>query len=311
MLCDSISVVAVVRGGLGDELLPELTPFSTNGNSETMAGIIDVDSTQTAPHSVVFDGDSGDTLLNQRALEGVLKCARKGWFEAALLALEQGNGDPSEFNNQALFFSARDGAVELARALLGDQRVLDGRNLDHYLQTAVQGGHVEVVECFLLADVWSTRDALQKALCLAAELNLPEVVALLLKDDRVDPTANRQEALIAASRCSLDCIKVFLEDGRVDLSADDSAVLLRSAQSGGTTLDFLLQQDGVDPSADDSKALRIAAKSGQSNAVYNLLVDGRADPSARDCEAVRCAGGRNKAIIVDLLLRDPRVNLDA
>jgi hypothetical protein len=126
----------------------------------------------------------------------------------------------------------------------------------------------------------------------AVEKGNPEIVDLLLQDQRFDPCvvneSNVNALEIALNNCHIQIFQMLLADGCVDPSADDSLVIEIASQIGNLQiLQLLLEDHRVDPSSDDSYSLRIASESGHIQIAELLLADDRVDPSAEINEAVR------------------------
>ena len=111
-----------------------------------------------------------------------------------------------------------------------------------------------------------------------------KVVAQLLKDPRVDPSTNNNEAIsLATFYGKLDVVQLLLADPRVDPSDEDNYAI-RTASFHGyyTVVKELLSDHRVDPTARDNYAIRCASENGYSTVVSLPLADPRIDPSAQD-----------------------------
>lgn len=107
---------------------------------------------------------------------------------------------------------------------------------------------------------------------------------------------NGPEALVA----------MLLKDTRCIPSANKSSSMQYAAFKGHATIVSALLRDGrADPSACANKALRIAAKNGHASVVRLLLSDTRVDPTLG--KALANAVRHNKADVVAALLSDHRV----
>jgi ankyrin repeat protein len=104
-------------------------------------------------------------------------------------------------------------------------------------------------------------------------------------------------------------VERLLQDERVDPSADHNCAILLAAQNGHlAVVERLLQDVRVDPSAHNNDAVRWAARCGQLAVVERLLRDERVDPTAGDNYAVRQAARNGHLAVVDRLLEDNRVD---
>ncbi len=80
-----------------------------------------------------------------------------------------------------------------------------------------------------------------KALILASKIGHPEVVKLLLADDRVDPS---YKAIIQASRYGHpEVVKLLLTDDRIDPSAQNNDAIMRASSEGNLKVVKLLLAD--------------------------------------------------------------------
>jgi len=103
-------------------------------------------------------------------------------------------------------------------------------------------------------------------------------VKALLSHNRVDPSANNNEAIrLASSNRNLKIVKLLLNDNRVD------------------------------PCANNNEAIQCACKNGHTKIVKALLGDNRVDPSSNDNYALRLAFENSYIDILHLLLRQKKV----
>jgi ankyrin repeat protein len=116
----------------------------------------------------------------------------------------------------------------------------------------------------------------------ASEYGHASVVQLLLKDPRIDPTADDNYAIRLASLYGhVSVVQLLMNDKRVDPSADNNdAIKLASADGHIAVVQLLLKDKRVDPTADNNYALRWATENGHTAVVQLLLNDPRVNPSA-------------------------------
>lgn len=136
------------------------------------------------------------------------------------------------------------------------------------------------------------------------------VVALLLKDRRVDPAFSGNCAIQrAAERGRLPVIELLLNDTRVDPSADCN-IAIRSAVSNQhfAVVERLIQDRRVDPSVHGNCILQHAAAYGRLSTVEQLLKDVRVDPSDGNNFALRVAVANRHFRVADRLLEDTRTD---
>ena len=147
------------------------------------------------------------------------------------------------------------------------------------------------------------------AIRMASANGHPEVVKLLLADNRVDPAANNNNAIKMASlRGHPEVVKLLLANNRVDPGADTNYVIKFASENGRTeVVKLLLADPKVDPAADNNYAIRLASQRGHPEVVRLLLADDKVDPAAENNYAIRWASHNKKTEVVRLLLADPRV----
>lgn len=130
-----------------------------------------------------------------------------------------------------------------------------------------------------------------------------------LTDQSQPPNASPSLGDIALQQATYwgctDVVRVLLRDLRVDPSADNSAALRWAATRGHSSIVRILLKDGrSDPSAVQSEGLRHAALRGHTEVVRLFLEDGRADPLAESESAMRVAIDGGHIEVVNLLIRD-------
>ena len=213
-----------------------------------------------------------------RALAGPLHCAENEFWEAAVMAVNRGIGDPAEEGgisemvrmwgdvfHTPFTLACRGDQTGLLSALLGRGicRLAEG------LAVACENGSVACAELLL----GETEEVDHRWIRVAAMTGKTEIVALLLDDGRADPGGHSNFALRMAARGGhLDTVRLLLQDPRVD------------------------------PSDRESQGFRDAAQGGHTDVVRLLLDDQRVDPNASSGEAIRYASARGHVEIVQLLL---------
>jgi ankyrin repeat protein len=138
----------------------------------------------------------------------------------------------------------------------------------------------------------------------------PNVVAILLRDERIDPAfMNNGAILYASKRGHADVVKVLLRDKRVDPSTDNNKPIKEASYEGRiAVVKLLLKDKRVDPSAGSNTASRAASGRGHAAVVELLMQDKRVDPSDENNSAIRLASNEGKVNVIKLLLRDKRVD---
>jgi len=129
-----------------------------------------------------------------------------------------------------------------------------------------------------------------------------EVVRLLLKDNRVDPSANDNGAIIwASTRGHYKVVEMLINDKRVDPSARDNEAF-KCASRHVKVMELFLRDKHMNLSAQDIMyVFKVASKGGHVEVVKLLLKDERVDPSAQDNYAIRWASMEGYTEVVELL----------
>jgi hypothetical protein len=111
----------------------------------------------------------------------------------------------------------------------------------------------------------------------------------------------------AVAKCRTDIIRLLLKDSRVDPSVQSNYALTHSASSGYTNIvELLLKDKRVDPSDDHDWAIRYASINGHWDIVKLLLKDERINPAVDQNRAI-IFSYRHYSKITELLWDDQRV----
>ncbi len=104
-------------------------------------------------------------------------------------------------------------------------------------------------------------------------------------------------------------VRLLLRDPRVDPSAQDNAAIRWASERGHVdVVQLLLADPRADPSVRNHQAIRMASEGGYDAIVGMLLEDPRLDPSALTNIAIRMVSQQGCVEVVRLLLADPRVD---
>lgn len=254
--------------------------------------------------------------------------------------------------SSALCAAAYAGRVHIVQRFLGwRRRVNPAARSNQVLMDAASAGKLEVVQLLLAdgrADPSAVADVPDEGYtftrfgerprrnrrwitCANAPLRVAllrkhrAVVELLLRDPRVDPSADDNFLLVwACENCDWNLLHCLLDDPRVDPSARSSKALQNAARSGRLPLvDRLLSDPRVCISVPANGALVVAAENGHDAVVERLLADPRITPTygvasaaGEDATSVRqalhdamaAAALTGHLAVLDLLLADARVD---
>jgi hypothetical protein len=124
---------------------------------------------------------------------------------------------------------------------------VDGNELVALL-SAVENGHVDIVDCLIRHAMFDPSADGNRAIRLAAENGHLAVVERLLQDVRVDPSADNNYAVrLAAVGGHVAVVKRLLQGERVDPSVNNNYAVRWAAHYGRfAVVDRLLEDDRVD-----------------------------------------------------------------
>ncbi|KAJ2990630.1 hypothetical protein HDV02_004236 [Globomyces sp. JEL0801] len=157
-------------------------------------------------------------------------------------------------------------------------------------------------------DIYSDHD-----IPLSCENRNTEVFQMLLKDGRLDPSADDNCIIkLASAKGHAEIVQLLLKHDRVDPSAADNCAIKSASAEGHTEIVKMLLKDvRVEPAADDNYCIRVACENGHTDIVRVLLKNKRVDPSAKSNFAIRLASEKGKTEVVKILLNDERVDPSA
>ncbi|ORY51100.1 hypothetical protein BCR33DRAFT_734214 [Rhizoclosmatium globosum] len=212
--------------------------------------------------------------------------------------LKDGRAQPC---NEDLIHAAKNGYYSAVEALMKDPRInpsiQDNRALKLVRTNLRRHGSVGEPWCIswektalqLLTDP-RVDPSVDSILLEAVINNIPSIVSAILKDLRVDPSANGNRAvtLVGLINSKTDeqnahMFRILLSDARVNPSADRHAALYKMAVRGHCeSIQTLLKDPRLIVSADEGgKILAGAAGKGNVNVVRMLLEDGRFPPTVQ------------------------------
>ena len=145
--------------------------------------------------------------------------------------------------------------------------------------------------------------------------NQPNVVSLLLKDGRIDPSIkNNYPIQLAAREGKQDIFELLIKDPRVDPSDIDNYALKGAIfhNNDGQTRNIiwmLLNDQRVDPSAGHNIILKHSLFNADDAITKKILKDPRVDPNVDDFTIFKVAGIKGKLDLFKEMVLDPRGNL--
>ena len=108
---------------------------------------------------------------------------------------------------------------------------------------------------------------------------------------------------------NIEIVSMFLEDERVNPAANGNLAIMNAFRFGNYEICELLIRDGrVDPSVGDDWVLRWLIADDNFKLVHLLLQNPKVDPSRNYYDAVHRALNFNRREIAELLLKDPRID---
>ena len=209
--------------------------------------------------------------------------------------------DPASCSNFAIRHASGRGRVELVKKLLADPRCDPAVDDNCPLRWAAENGHVEVVK-ILLADPRIQPSACKNYALRFALLNQhQDIVKLLLQDSRTNLSVNTNEILVnAVYRNNLEFLKTVINKGFMP----SITVLEKAAYYGKTDMvKFLVNNVRMTPTLE---VLKSAAMNGDTESVRFLLKY----VNPEDGEALRYAIENKRDDVINILLRDGRIDLD-
>lgn len=210
------------------------------------------------------------------------------------LLLKDGRADPTAHENYPITFASKHGREEVVILLLKDKRA----------DPAAPASSWDNDKALWMAQDGKRDPTLQDnyPITRASAYGHDGIVKLLLDDERVDPTADDNYAIkITCEGGRAKVVKLLLEDGRADPTALFNYPIKQASLCGHKKVAKLLLKDGrADPTAhmDDADIIQ------RGDVSEDLLFD----PCYEYDSAIDMASGKGHADVVELLLRDHRVD---
>ena len=190
--------------------------------------------------------------------------------------------------------------------LLLSKKALDESTINTGLRTAASVGHLKIVEAILQEPIDL---ALNEALTVACQYRRGNIVEILLKDARVDPSTRDQLPLhIACVKCCVGIVEMLLKDPRV---VPDNKFLIHTLTKKFIPVTImLLSHPSIDPCYENNRPITFACSTGQTEVVELLLAFPQVDPTVNNYEPLLSAVRLGYSDVVELLIKDERVSPD-
>lgn len=275
-----------------------------------------------------FDSDQ------HRALAGMVLCTEWDLRRAAWLAWSRGIDDLDVCGNQVLLAAVEQGHFNAVQTLLDDPRIdpafddnavikraaayrkptmmrqkvnfFNARIIYGFSQEVVDQGHIDVMNLLLRDSRIDPSANNNEAFLDAVTFGHVAMVELLLKDPRVDPSDQDNTAISrAALRRYLDIVQMLMDDPRVDPSARCNAALNKAVSTKNHDMIALLL---TDPRVNIDALVPGMVWFGKVEKMAWLLENTSANPAYNHNEAICIAAKEGNAEMVAYLLADPRVD---
>jgi ankyrin repeat protein len=162
--------------------------------------------------------------------EAICNASRNGHLDIVLLLLKDMRTDPSANGCEAIIQAASKNHQKTVKVLLQDPRV----NPNLLITEACKNGHSNVVKSILECPRFDVQNRdCSDALIYSCWKGHVEIVDLLLKDGRFDPSDADNEAIRYAARNGfVEIAKLLLADSRVDPNARNNEAFSDASRSG-------------------------------------------------------------------------------
>jgi hypothetical protein len=145
--------------------------------------------------------------------EAIRNACYLGHLEIVKLLLKDPRVDPSAYNNEAIRNACKNGHLEIVKLLLVDPRVDPSVSADISSRLSMENGHIDVVKILLEHPKVNPNNLILTAV----EKGSVEMVKLLLSKENIDPSFNNNICLKQAVRYDfVDVLILLLRDRRID-----------------------------------------------------------------------------------------------
>ena len=174
-------------------------------------------------------------VLQHRGMAGLGFCLRKGWWKAALIAIERGFGGRNEEMRRGgvpLTWASWSGQTEVVEALLKCPEVDPLASNCAAMRYALESGSTEVVRLLLSDERVDPRASFNQIFNWACQFGNGESVDILLEDERIEPRASNNLGLrLACEAGNPAAVNALLRDGRVNSASFTPAQVLNRGRT--------------------------------------------------------------------------------
>lgn len=206
--------------------------------------------------------------------QAIIEASSMDHNEVVKMLLQDPRVDPS-IDSIILLNICQNGHIDTIRILLQDTRI-DIHQYRNVFEDIISSGHLVIIELFLHNLKLESEDY-NKIFMLLCAYNFDGLVKLLLRDPRVDPSANNNAAIkYASNNGNYHIVRTLIQDPRVDPSDNNNAAIIEASLYGRLrVVKLLLKDPRVDPSVDNYYCIRVAEMHNHRKVLYQLLIHSR------------------------------------
>lgn len=225
------------------------------------------------------------------------------------IVLSYSKFDPRVNNYKSFLIASKNDSLSILELLINDYRV-ETKDCDNIIEIVSRIGYLKTLEFLLTNSKINPSNNKNAAIISASRYGQTQIVKLLIADPRVDPSDNYNDAFVFASYAgNTQIVKILLNDPRVDPSVDDNhAIKWASRRGNAQIVKLLLADNRVDPTAQNNYAIRMATEHQQNNVVKILLSDSRVNMYADSNYAINYALKHKNYDILELFILQMKMN---
>lgn len=231
-------------------------------------------------------------------------------LEIFSVLLSDPRSNPGEYKNTTLRRAIGSGIPEIVRMLLADKRVNPADDNGSSMYMAWRSNR-EILQ-MLLDDGRAEADSLQYILNRSIHEGKMDIINLLLSHENSVKNISIESAFeIALHYGNIEIAKLFINDGSLTINDELSNKWLILAIRGGVLdmVKFVIEDLNANPAFNHNEPLRTAAEGNADIVIYLLELPG-VDPTDNNNAALTVACKFMRYGIVDILISDPRVQIN-